>query len=60
MMDFELSEEQLLLKKTVRDFAENEIQPKAKELDKNEEFSYELTKKMGDLGLFAITTYQCL
>ena len=53
-MNFDLSEEQLILKKTVRDFAENEIAPKAKELDKNEEFSYELTAKMGEIGLFGI------
>jgi len=53
-MNFDLSEEQILLKKTVRDFAENEIAPKAMELDKNEEFSYELTAKMGELGFFGI------
>jgi alkylation response protein AidB-like acyl-CoA dehydrogenase len=53
-MNFDFTEEQKLLKKTVRDFAENEIAPKAMELDKNEEFSYELTAKMGELGLFGI------
>ncbi len=53
-MNFELSEEQQILKKTIRDFAVNEIAPKAKKLDKNEEFSYELTAKMGELGLFGI------
>ena len=53
-MNFDFNEEQILLKKTVRDFAENEIAPKAMELDKNEEFSYELTAKMGDLGFFGI------
>lgn len=54
IMNFELSEEQQILKKTIRDFAENEIAPKAKELDRNEEFSYELTAKMGEIGLFGI------
>ncbi len=53
-MNFELNEEQQILKKTIRDFAENEIAPKAKELDKNEEFSYELTAKMGEIGLFGV------
>ena len=51
---FELTEEQELLRKTVRDFAEKEIAPVARELDEKEEFSYELTKKMGDLGLFGM------
>ncbi len=47
-------EEHQLLRRTVRDFAENEIRPVAKELDEHERFSYELTKKMGELGLFGI------
>lgn len=47
-------EEHHLLRRTVRDFAENEIRPVAKELDEKEEFSYELTRKMGEIGLFGI------
>lgn len=39
----------------VRDFAEKEIKPLAKELDEKEEFSIGLTKQMGDLGLMGIT-----
>jgi alkylation response protein AidB-like acyl-CoA dehydrogenase len=54
-MDFELTTEQKLLKKTVREFAEKEINPVIDELDKNEMFSTELTTKMGDLGLMGIT-----
>lgn len=53
-MDFELSEEQKLIKQTVREFAEKEIKPLAKELDEKAEFSLELTKKMGDIGLFGM------
>jgi len=46
-------DEQLkLLRDTVRKFAETEIAPKARELDENEAFSPELTKAMGELGLF--------
>lgn len=41
-----------LLKESVRHFAEKEIAPLAKDLDDKETFSYELTKKMGELGLF--------
>jgi len=53
-MNFELSEEQLILQKTIRDFAVKEIAPKANELNKYEEFSYELTAKMGELGLLGV------
>lgn len=47
-------EEHNLIRKTVRDFAEREIKPKAQELDEKEEFSIELTKKMGEIGMFGI------
>lgn len=53
-MNFELSEEQQLIRQTVRDFAEREVKPKAQELDEKGEFSVELTKKMGELGLFGM------
>jgi short/branched chain acyl-CoA dehydrogenase len=50
-LNFDLTEEQNLLRQAVRDFAENEIAPLAEQLDEREEFSVELTLKMGDLGL---------
>jgi short/branched chain acyl-CoA dehydrogenase len=50
-LNFDLTEEQNLLRQAVRDFAEKEIAPLAEELDEREEFSVELTLKMGDLGL---------
>lgn len=53
-MDYKLSEEHLMIRRTVRDFAEREIQPVAAALDENAEFSLDLTKKMGELGLFGI------
>jgi alkylation response protein AidB-like acyl-CoA dehydrogenase len=53
-MNFNLSEEHELIRQTVRDFAEREVRPKAKELDEKGEFSYELTKAMGELGLFGM------
>jgi len=55
-MDFGLNTEQTLLKNTVREFAWNEIEPVAEELDRREEFSVEITAKMGELGLFGICT----
>jgi len=53
-MNFELTEEQELIRETVRDFAEREIKPIAQELDEKAEFSYELTEKIGELGLFGM------
>ena len=53
-MNFELSEEQELIRQTVRDFAEREVKPVAQELDEKGEFSYDLTKKIGELGLFGM------
>jgi len=50
-LNFDLTEEQNLLRQAVRDFAEKEITPVIQELDEREEFSVELTLKMGDLGL---------
>jgi len=49
-----LTEEHEMIRDDVRKFAEKEIKPYAQELDEKEEFSVELTKKMGKLGLFGI------
>jgi alkylation response protein AidB-like acyl-CoA dehydrogenase len=54
VLNFELTEEQRILRDTVREFAEKEIAPVARELDDKERFSVELTKKMGELGLFGM------
>lgn len=54
MLNFDLDVEQEELRKSIRRFAENEIKPQAIELDEKEEFSVELTKKMGELGLFGM------
>ena len=53
-MDFSLTMEQEILRNSVRQFAENEIKPVAKELDEKEEFSYETMQKMAELGLFGM------
>jgi alkylation response protein AidB-like acyl-CoA dehydrogenase len=50
-MDFDLTEEQNLTRHAVREFAETEIAPLARELDEKEQFSVELTRKMAELGL---------
>jgi short-chain 2-methylacyl-CoA dehydrogenase len=49
---FEESEELTLLRQSVREFAQKEIAPLAHELDEKEQFSEDLTRKMGALGLF--------
>lgn len=53
-MDFDLTKEQEMIRKEVRKFAESEITPVALELDEKEAFSVELTKKMGEIGLFGM------
>ncbi|MFZ5591065.1 MAG: acyl-CoA dehydrogenase [Bacillota bacterium] len=53
-MDFILTEEQEMLRKTVRDFAETEIAPKAGEMDEKEEYDWSLWAKMGEMGLTGI------
>ncbi len=50
-MDFELTEEQKLIKDTVRKFADEVIVPVARENDINEHFPLEILKKMAPLGL---------
>jgi alkylation response protein AidB-like acyl-CoA dehydrogenase len=53
-MNFDLSDEQRLLRETVRDFARAEIAPVAEELDRTKAFPYELVARMGELGLMGI------
>ncbi|MCG8638268.1 MAG: acyl-CoA dehydrogenase family protein [Desulfobacterales bacterium] len=53
-MDFDLTKEQIMIQKEVRKFAVKEISPIAGELDETEEFSEELTRKMGEIGLFGM------
>jgi len=53
-LNFDLTKEQEMIRREVRRFAEKEIAPVAGELDEKEEFSIELTKKMGEIGLFGM------
>ena len=55
MPNYDLTPEQEMLRKTIRDFAEKEIKPVRQKLDEKEEFSLDLVHKMGDLGLFGMT-----
>jgi len=55
MPNYDLTETQQQMRRSVREFAEQVIKPKAIELDEKEEFSVEITRKMGELGLFGMT-----
>jgi alkylation response protein AidB-like acyl-CoA dehydrogenase len=50
-LDFSLSEEQKLLKQSVRDFAEQEIAPHSREWDEKQGFPREIFTKLGEMGL---------
>jgi butyryl-CoA dehydrogenase len=50
MIDFELTDEQQLIRETAREFADNEIAPRARENDRNERFDTELAQKLADMG----------
>jgi alkylation response protein AidB-like acyl-CoA dehydrogenase len=51
-LNYDLPEEANMSRDSVREFAEEVIRPRAHELDEKEEFSPEITKQMGELGLF--------
>jgi len=53
-LHLELSEEQRLLQKTVREFAESEVKPLARHLDESGEFPRETFRKAAELGLTAV------
>jgi len=55
-MDFALSEDLLMMQRTVREFAQAEIAPLAAELDKRPCFPWKTLRQMGELGLLGITT----
>src|SRR5262245_49977979 len=53
-MDLELTQEQVMLQQTARDFATREVEPLAKQLDQSGEWPTQLVKRMGELGLLGI------
>ncbi len=53
-MNFELNEEQLQIKYSVREFAESEIKPKVMEWDETQHFPDELRPKLAELGLLGV------
>ncbi len=53
-MDIFCNQDHDLIRSSVRDFAEQVIKPQARKLDREELFSVELTRQMGDLGIFGM------
>src|SRR5215212_10099020 len=53
-MDFRPSEEQVLLRRSVREFAETEMRPHVREWDQEQHFPAELRPKLAALGLLGI------
>jgi len=53
-MNFEFSEEQLMIRQTAKEFAEAEIAPSSVERDKNSVFPTEIIKKLGELGFMGM------
>jgi short-chain 2-methylacyl-CoA dehydrogenase len=54
-VNFDLSPEHELVRKTVRDFAEQRVAPLAEELDREHRFPYELVAELAELGLMGMS-----
>src|SRR5580704_6668568 len=54
VVDFDLSPDHELIRRTVREFAEGEVAPVAEELDRTKSFPYEIVAKLGALNLMGI------
>jgi short-chain 2-methylacyl-CoA dehydrogenase len=53
-VNFDLGEEHELVRRTVRDFAEQRIAPAAEELDREERFPYDIVRELAELGLMGM------
>ena len=53
-MNFDLTDEQELIRRTVREFAESRVAPVAEELDRESRFPYDLVAELGELGLMGL------
>jgi short-chain 2-methylacyl-CoA dehydrogenase len=53
--NYDLAEEHELVRRTVRDFAQERVAPVAEELDRLHRFPYELVSELGELGLMGMT-----
>src|ERR1700716_2004206 len=53
-MNFDLTRDPELIRRTVREFAEGEVAPVAEELDRTKSFPYEIVAQLGKLNLMGI------
>lgn len=53
-MDFNLTEEQQMIRRMCREFAEEYIAPRAEEMDRTGEYPYDIIARMGELGMMGI------
>ena len=53
-MNFDLSDDQKAIQSLARDFAQNEVRPRAEEMDREEAFPYELVAQMAELGFMGL------
>ena len=54
-MNFEPTDAQRLIRDMVREFAEKEIRPRAAEIDRTDDFPWDLWKRMAELGILGMT-----
>jgi butyryl-CoA dehydrogenase len=53
-MNLDLTDEQRAIQRTVREFAQERVAPRAEQMDRDEEFPYDLVREMADLGLMGL------
>ncbi len=53
-MNFDLTAEQIMIKRAIRQFAEEEVAPSAIERDRNKQFPAEIFKKLADMGMMGL------
>src|SRR5258705_11472281 len=51
-MDFDLPPEYVALRRMIREFCDNEIKPRAQQIDESGEVQWDLIRQMGSLGFF--------
>jgi alkylation response protein AidB-like acyl-CoA dehydrogenase len=59
-MDHLLNEQQLDVRKAIREFSENEIRPTVAARDLSSEFAFDICKKLGELGFMGLNTPEAL
>ncbi len=53
-MDFEFTEEQAMIRTTIRDFAEKEIAPVSRDINRDEQFPSDIINRLGEMGILGL------